>query len=164
MTSEPTRAAIPSGAPDKAAIRAELEATRTAFHQLLDSLSDADWKRRSRNPAWSVRQIMYHIAWVAALAPGGVESAKKGKGFNPPSFLVNPLNVLATRVGARGKTRAGIGRKYDEAHAKMLASLDAVHDDDWQKGVTNFGEYATVEQTFRSVKAHFDEHAAEVRA
>jgi len=41
-------------------IRAELEATRAAYHELLDSLSDEDWHKKSGNPAtwWFISTCM----------------------------------------------------------------------------------------------------------
>lgn len=148
---------------DRDAIRNELMDTRTAFHQLLDSLSPADWKRRSGNAAWTVGQLMWHLAWGAGFIPTGVENAKKGRGFNPPAFIADRLNVLATRWGSRKATPRTVAPKYDAAHAKILAALDGVQHDEWTKGARNFGEYMTIEALFHSVAEHLDEHGRDIR-
>ncbi len=44
--------------PDRGAIRNELNETRDKFNALLNSLSDAEWKVKSANPAWTVGQVM----------------------------------------------------------------------------------------------------------
>ena len=148
---------------DREALRAELETTRAAFHELLNSLSPADLRRRSGNAAWTVGQLIYHLAWAAGFVPSGVQSARKGRGFNPPAFLADRVNVIATRLGARRATKSSIAAKYDAAHAKILAALGSVGDGDWQRGVKTFGEYLTVGDVFHSVARHFEENAADIR-
>lgn len=149
--------------PDRAAIRSELETTRDGFHALLTSLSDGDWKKKSANPAWTVGQLVYHLSFGAGFAVREVESAKKGKGFNPPAFVINPLNVMATRLGAMRATRESIVRKYDDATTQLIAALDTVQDGDWQRSSTNFGVTNTVEHVFHIPAEHLAEHAADIR-
>ena len=149
-------------APDREAIRAELEATKAGYHELLASLSEEDWKKKSANPAWSVGQLMWHLAWAMGYFPGSVERCRTGKGMNPPSWLMDPVNTLITRLGSRSATSESVGDKYDQAHALLLASLDGVQDDEWQKGVKSFGAYNTVETIFSQASKHFEEHRADI--
>src|SRR5712692_7104475 len=144
--------------PDRAAIRADLEATRNAYDTLLGSLSEDDWKRKSANAAWRVGQLMWHTAWAAGYFPGSVDRCRKGKGMNPPMWLANPMNTVITRIGSRGATPKSVRAKYDAAHAALLECLDGVRDNDWQNGVKSFGSYNTVESTFHAVSEHFKEH------
>jgi DinB superfamily len=151
--------------PDREAIRTELEATRAAYHQLVTSLSPADWKSKSGNPAWRVGQLLWHLAWGAGYFPKGVEECRKGKARTPPVWILNPLNMLITRIGSRGTTPQSVLEKYDKAHAAILACLDGVKNDEWHKGVRPlgaFGAYKTVESVFRSVTLHFREHEADI--
>ena len=46
----------------KDSLRSELEASRMAFHTLLDSLSDADLKKKSHNAPWTNKHIVVHMA------------------------------------------------------------------------------------------------------
>ncbi len=149
-------------APDRDAIRADLEATKASYHELLNSLSDEDWKKKSANPTWNVRQLMWHIAWVLGYFPGSVERCRKEKGMNLPTVLMNPVNTLITRVGSRGSTRQAVADKYDQAHITLLASLDEVQDHEWQKGVKSFGTYNTVESIFSEASKHFQEHQTDI--
>jgi uncharacterized damage-inducible protein DinB len=149
--------------PTREAIRSELEATRSQYHELLNSLSDEDWNKKSGNPAWNVRQLMWHLAWAGGFTASGVESCRKGKGTNPPNFIADRANTLITRIGARGAKRETVGEKYDEAHKKVIASLEGVKDDEWQKGARVFNREMTIEKTFRDHVEHFKEHQADIK-
>src|SRR5215208_628334 len=161
VTTEQTQAA---GSEDRDAILAELEQTRRSYHELLGSLTDVEWRRKSRNPAWSVGQLMWHLASGIKFSADGVERSKNGKGFNPPGFLVNPMNTMMTKFGARKATKDSVAQDYDAGHQKILVALDAVGDDDWKKGAKFFGQPMTVEDQLHSVKQHFDEHNADIQA
>jgi len=152
--------------PDREAIRAELEATRHAYHALVNSVSPADWKKKTANPGWRVGQILWHLAWGAGYFPRGVDECRKGKSRNPPTWIMNPMNKLITRIGSRGATPQSVSSKYDAAHARILSCLDGVKDDEWSKGVKPlgaFGVYKTIEMVFHSVTSHFREHEADIQ-
>jgi hypothetical protein len=151
-----------AGSPRRAAIRAELEATRAAYHDLLRSLSPEDWNKKSGNPAWSVGQLMWHIAWGDGFAARGAADCKRGRGLNPPEFITNTVNTLITRWGARRATPQSVAEKYDAAHAAVLAALDEAKEDEWEKGAKMFGHFETVESVLRSPVSHFQEHEADV--
>ena len=55
------------------AIGAELEATRKAFHRLLASFSESDFRRQGRNPGWTNGEILTHMTFgfiiLSALLP-----------------------------------------------------------------------------------------------
>ena len=148
---------------DREAILANFEATRAAYHELLGSLSEEDWRHKSGNAGWTVGQLLWHIAWGAGYFPQGVEACRKGKAPNPPAWLMNPLNLLITRIGSRNATPLSVGDKYDAAHAAILACLDGVQDGEWQMGVTAFGRYTTIAGTFQRFRDHFEEHEADIR-
>jgi hypothetical protein len=143
-------------------IRQELEETRTEYHDLLNSLSPDDLKHKSGNPSWNVGQLMYHLAWAYGYVGQGVERSRKEKGFNPPSGVADFLNVWITRIGSSISNAEKLGAKYDEAHKKTLATLDSIAADEWSKGAETFGQFRTVEGTFRSMKTHLEEHRAHI--
>jgi uncharacterized protein (TIGR03083 family) len=148
---------------DRNAIRAELEDTRSRYSELLDSLSEEDWKRKSGNPAWTVGQLMWHLGRGMEFFSETVDYCRRGKAPNPPGFLIDIGNTILTRFGSRGATRESVGAKYDAAHEKLVALLDGVRDDEWHKGVTAYGRLHTIESVFRSVTEHFEEHEADIR-
>jgi hypothetical protein len=148
--------------PDKAVIRAELDQVRTDYHELLGSLSGSDWNAKSANPAWKVGQLMWHLGMGAEFFSQAIGQCRRGKAPNPPRFLVDAGNVFLTRFGARRATPESVSGKYDAAHAALLGLLDGVQDDEWQKGVTTYGTPYTIESAFNGVKAHFEEHQADI--
>jgi len=159
-----TQAREPSASqvPDRNVIRAELERTRTEYLELLGSLSPEDWRHASANTGWRVGQLMWHVAWAAGYAPQAVEACRKGKGRNPPAWLMHPANLLITRLGSRNATPASVGEKFDRAHAALLPCLEGVKDDEWEKGVMSFGQYSTIATAFRRYTDHWQEHQAEI--
>ena len=159
----PDTATQPLTTPDKESIRAEIESTRADFHTLLDSLSADDWKRKSANPAWTVGQLMYHLAWGGTFVLSELKSAKRGKGFNPPQFLINPVNVAITRFGAMRSSRASIERKYDDGMEQLLRALNDVQPGEWEKSSTNFGVTHRVQDVFHIPAEHLAEHTADIR-
>src|SRR5438128_12260798 len=96
--------AEPTASPTKEAIRAELEATRAQYRELLNSLSDEDWQQKSGNPSWNVRQLTWHMAWANGYTMQRVESCRKGKGTNPPNWTADLGNTCITRISSRGPT------------------------------------------------------------
>lgn len=157
MTTEPTGAQ-----PDRSALHAEIESARKDFHELLASLSDEDWRKKSANRAWSVGQLMWHMAWGLEFTPKAVGYCRKGKGPNPPSWLVGPGNMLITRFGSRGAKPESIAEKYDQGHAAILQTLEGVGDDEWHKGARAYGIDYTIESLFREVAVHFREHETDI--
>lgn len=157
---EPT--ASTATAVDREAIRKKLEDTRAAYHELLNSLADEDWNTKSENPSWNVRQLMWHLGRGMEFFSEAIGQCRRGKAPNPPAFLVDRVNVLLTRLGSRGATRDSVARKYEAANAALVAMLDTVRDDEWQKGVTTYGTPYTIESAFLSVKGHFEEHQADI--
>jgi hypothetical protein len=167
--SDPAPAAQPANSPappvsaTKESIRAELEATRAQYHELRNSLSEEDWKKKSGNPSWNVRQLMWHLAWANAYTMQGVESCRKGKGTNPPNWIADFGNTWITRIGSRGASPESVGEKYDESHAKVLAALEGVQEDEWRKGARVFNQDLTIEKIFRDIPDHFREHEADIK-
>lgn len=142
--------------------RAELEATQKSFHELLDSLSPADFKKKSGNGSWSNGQLMWHMAWGVGYIPELVKRSRSGKDIKIPRGIFDIVNPWITRWGSRGITPAKAAKAYDEAVAKALAALDTVQDDDWDKGATITSRYETVADHFRMPGEHLAEHKADI--
>jgi len=152
--------------PDRAAIRAEMNASRQAFHALLNAVPPEDWRRKSLATAFTVAELFEHIVHGLELIPEEVEAIRKGKNYlNFPSWFTGKISLLMTRRAARNATPQSIAERYDAAHAEALRLLDTVRDDEWRKGAHFFGEgYWTMEFIFRGVVSqHFEEHAAQIR-
>jgi hypothetical protein len=149
---------------DKQAIRSGLTATRDAYHELLAALTPDDWPRRSGNPEMTIKELMWHMAWSMGWMAGSIDAVKSGKSFSPPSFIVEPGRKLAMRWLARRATPGAAAKKFDDSCDALLAKLDTIGDDEWQREANRFGETRSVEWYFRHVPEHFQEHATDVRA
>jgi hypothetical protein len=141
---------------------AEIEATHAGFHELLNSLSDADFKKKSGNGSWTNGQLMWHLAWGMTYVPKGVARCRASKDLFMPRGLFNFINPWLTRWGSRGITQQKVGKMYDDANAQVLSLLQTIKDDEWSKGCTMAGTGVTIESEFRNPAEHFAEHKADI--
>lgn len=155
-----------TAAPDRAAIRSELEAMQTAYRELVGQIGDANWKRPSGIPAWTCGQTAWHIAAGVPFMAGNIENAMKGKGLNPPSFLMPVLykmSELRVRIASRKATQASVLADMDAGMARLLALLDATEPAKLTVSATSFRETRTIAEMFHLPVDHFTEHAENIR-
>jgi hypothetical protein len=148
----------------RADVHAELTAMRAALGQLLDRVSEADWRRRSANPGWTVGEVLTHVTWSLEQVPREVQGARRGRGmYNFPPILMGPLNMVAARLFARRYTPQTIARQYDAAYTAALRTLEGVRDDEWRLGAPFYGEgFKDIEELFRGQARHLEEHARDI--
>ena len=148
------------------ALRAELAATRAAFHELLAGLADADWRRRTANPAWTVGHLLHHLTWSLEMLPREVASARRGQGmYNFPPAVRDRLSATITRLGASRQSLRSVARRYDDAYAAALRALETVRDDEWGRGAPFWGEgFIDIAGLFRAQALHLAEHGADILA
>lgn len=150
---------------DRAALRAELEATGAAFRTLLRSLSAEQWGQKSPTSDWTVAEVAVHLTWALEQLPKEVDSARQGKGmFNSPkslAWLADSLSYWITRWMARKATPEAISRRYDTAMAAVLRTLDEVKESDWALGAPFYGHgFYSIADLFHTPAEHFAEHTA----
>jgi hypothetical protein len=169
MSGELWRTATPVGPPDRAVLRAELEATRDAFHGLVGRLSPADWRRKSSVPDWTVGEVAVHVTvYLTTVIPRGVSFARAGRrgGGFPPAIAHSPigdwLNTAWARWLARRETPESLLRVYDAAHDDVLRLLDSVGDVEWTKTTYTLGRRMSVHELFHVHPVHFLDHAAQL--
>ena len=151
--------------PDRAELRADLEALRVRVHDLLRSLSTEDWRRKGQGSVWAVRELLAHCLGSIQAIPTELASIRRGRNLlNLPPRLFNPVRITLGRVAGRLVSPKTIASKFDAAIDAALVALETVRDDEWHKGAHFYGEgYWTVETVFRMQPRHFDEHAATIR-
>lgn len=165
----------------KASLRGELEAARIAFHLLLDSLSDQDLARSSQNPAWTNRQIIFHMVLGFCLLPSlsliGLVFGRLSPTYSQIfagllNSLTRPFNVI-NAAGAYGGglvfTRAGLGKTFDVVYALSLQIANHIPTKDWTHGMYYpadwdplFSSYMTLEDIFRFPVRHFYSHVKQI--
>jgi DinB superfamily len=161
----------------KDTIRAELEATRKAFHTVFTSYSESDFRRKSRNPGWTNGEILAHMTFgfiiLNALLPmarlWGYLPRWTSKIFastlNALTTPFNWINALGARLQARILTHQRIGRVYDWVHFSLIKQLDEIKDDEWERGMhypsrwdPNFHDFMTIRELFHYPIRHFSFH------
>lgn len=153
----------------------EIENTRLAFHNLLNSTPEDSYDLPSDNPAWTIGEVLYHMSiaprflgmdvrmiinhnWIFRLIPVII-----------PRKLFDWLNMRLTRFGARNLSPEFLAREYDQAHAATLRALTQVADSEFDEQVHYPGwdpllsGEVTVERLFHYVKDHFELHAAQIQ-
>src|SRR3954454_10709245 len=158
---------VPAYVPELAAIRADMETTRVAYHHLLDSLSAADLEQPCVVSKWTVKEVMCHIVVNMEQAiPMMVKQARKGKPM--PGWLNSRfghwMNYQLAARSARKATHTTLAQRYDAAQTRLLALLDGVGDDEWTRP-TGYpdGRPLTMETVFHVPADHFALHAAWIR-
>lgn len=146
---------------DRQAMRAELEATRTAYHQLMAAISERQWRLQAVSSKWTWREVMQHLVWAVEQLPDEVASARMGKGmFNYPGWVANPASYWITRWNSRAATRDTLLLRYDVAIDAVLRTLDDVPERDFEKSAPFYGHgFYTVAELFRTPADHLAEHA-----
>ncbi len=166
MTTRAPRA-TPTQPLNPAALHADLDTTRTAFHALVSSLSDADLDRPSGETDWTIKEELWHVAYAVGFIRGGILRAQQGKkrGAPPiPIWLRDWISLRLVRWQARRATRHDLTRYYDRQHAALLHTLAGVSAADWARRVKLFGEEErTLDGLFHRPVTHFREHAASIR-
>jgi hypothetical protein len=165
-----------------ARVRAELEASRSAFHGLVASLTPEDWNRRSANPAWTNGQVLFHIAlgfflvvpliWVmrlfAMLPPAASKFFAACLDFGTPVF--NWINALGPRLGAAIFGPKRLASTFDAVHRRILEAVETMRPGQWSKGMyypvkwePRFAEFMTFEKLLRYPGVHLEHHRAQMR-
>ena len=161
---------LPGQPPDREAIRSELEATRQAYHDLLGEIPQDALEAPTANPAWNVRQVLYHITMAVRMTPQDIKMIRSRRFFAPPAWLFNLLNDWITRWGARQQTAASLAQAYDQAHSTLMALVDDLSDDELQLsghypnvGGEMTGGDRTIADIIHFLTLHFVEHESDVR-
>lgn len=153
----------------------EIEDTRDAFQQLLEKVPDEALSRPSHNPAWTIGEVLYHMSLAPSLMVADVSmitSQRKIFEFIPqliPQALFDWANKVYTRSKGRNLSRQELADAYDQATAKILKTLEAVEDEDFNKSAVYPGwdpllcGEVTLVQLFHYVKAHFEVHEEQIR-
>lgn len=147
---------------DRGMIRAEIEATRDSFRDLVNNLPEAAWLGRAPDSKWTGKQLLHHVTWALEQLPRELNSAKNEKGmFNYPKFIADPGSYWLVKWEARRQTRESLVMRYDVAVTRTLEALEQVEERHWGKGARFYGEgFFSLADLFHTPANHFQEHAA----
>ena len=152
-------------------LRVELEQTRRDFHQLLSQIPADKFDLPSKNPAWTIREVLYHMSLAPRNLPADVRMIRHLKRVpRIPAGPFNRLNTYLTRRGARNLDKSALADRYDQAHQRTMQALDSIQEEEWDFGVQYpdwdpmLSGFVTIEHLFHYVRQHFNAHAEEVLA
>jgi len=160
----------------------KLESSRVAFHTLLDSLSDADLKKRSHNAAWTNKHIVVHMAMGFFILPSLVLLALLfgrlpriiSKLFALLLIIItipfNWINALGPYIGATIFSRTSLSKALDWFLARIVQLLYAIPEEELKRGMYyptqwdsfSFKDYMTLEDIFRIPILHFTFHLEQI--
>ena len=162
-------------------INQELEITRTTFHALLDSLSENDFRKQSRNPGWTNGEILAHMTFgfmiTNVLLPMARLWGRLPKGsskwfaqlLNAFTGPFNWFNMLGARWQGKFFTRKRIGNIYDHVYFSLVKQIHSIKDNEWELGMyyptkwdSNFSEFMTLQKLFRYSFVHFNFHLEQI--
>lgn len=162
-------------------LRAELDATRLAFHTLLNSLDAEALRRPSHNPGWTNGEIMAHMLFgfilLNVLLPLARFWGRLPKNSSKPfAGLLNAItgpfnwfNALGARMQGRVFTYPRLGKLYDWMHASLVAQVASIREDEWERGMyyptrwdANFSDFMTLEKLVRYPIVHFNFHRDQI--
>jgi hypothetical protein len=161
----------------KDSIRLELTAAQATFHALLDGLSEEVLQRPSNNPAWTNKQMLFHMALGFFLLPSLIPLVRVfgrlppsvSKAFalllNVSTVPFNWMNALGPRMGARVFTRTALSKVFDWVIGRIIRRLNAIPEHELQRGMyfpykwdPLFQEYMRLQDTLRFPIQHFNAH------
>jgi hypothetical protein len=165
----------------KTALLSELEDSRLTFHTLLNSLSDEDLQKESRNPPWTNKQILFHMVFGFFLLPslivivilfGRLPITFSKRFATMLNLAVRPFNVinsLGPRGGGKVFTRQGLSKGYDLVFALIVRLMQLIPEDELQRGMYYptkwdplFSDYMTLAEIFRFPMRHFYFHVGHI--
>lgn len=155
-------------------LRREMEETRQKYHHLLTQVPQEALSLPSRNPSWTIGEILYHMTLAPKFIFADVRMIAGGSRiyrlipYIVPRPLFNWANTRFTRFGARRLSHDSLAREYDKGHAIALRALDKVDENEFSKSATYpdwdpmLSGDVTVERLFHYLKDHFENHVADI--
>lgn len=142
-----------------------LEISRVAFQQLLGSLKEADMLVKRTGSGWSVRDVAVHLVSSIEHTPDLIDRLRRGNNYlNLPLPIAESVKRLYTWWAARNATREDLIRRFDAACPPVLALVDTISWDEWDRGGYAYGEGRwTVEHAFLHQREHVEAHIRQIR-
>ncbi|MDX3763542.1 DinB family protein [Streptomyces mirabilis] len=166
---------------DREIIHAELRQASATFHQLLESATAEDLRRRSKGTRWTNEQLLYHMLFgyivVRALLPLVCLFGRLPPGasrawarlLNTATRPFDVINYLGAVAGARVYNHRRMGAKLDRTLTALHRHLDAAPDAKLARTMgfptrwdPFFKDVMTLEEVYRYPTQHFDFHRAQL--
>ena len=146
--------------------RTELDQSRAEYRELIGGMSEADLSRCPHGYTWTNRQAAWHLAFLQNRVPRTAPRIRSGRGMDPPKLVWRAMGVgfdIYANLSGRRANRERLLAWYDEGHQAAVALLDDVREDEWERRAPWLGGQASLADQFAFLRAHFSEHAADLR-
>ena len=146
--------------------RANLDASRAEYRELIGGMSEADLARRPPGSSWDNRQIAWHLAFLSNRIARTAPRIRSGRGMDPPQLAWKAMGIglgIYAKVSGRRAKRERLLAWYDEGHEAGAALLDDVAEEEWERSAPWLGRRASLADQFAFLRGHFSEHAADLR-
>jgi hypothetical protein len=142
-----------------------LEISRLAFQEVLGSLKEADLLVTRPGSGWSVREVAVHLISSIERTPTLIGRLRRGSDYlNLPLPIAEVVKRLYTRWAARSATCPELIRRFDAACSPVLALVDTIECNEWDRGGYAYGEgHWTVEYAFLHQREHVEAHIRQIR-
>ncbi len=146
--------------------RAALDESRAEYRELFGGMTDEDLSRRPPGYTWTNRQTAWHLAFLQNRIPRTAPRIRSGRGMDPPKLVWRMMGIgfdVYAKLSGRRANRERLLAWYDEGHQAAVALLDDVGEDEWERRAPWLGGQASLADQFGFLRAHFSEHAADLR-
>jgi len=142
-----------------------LEISRVAFQEVLGSLKEADLLVTRPGSGWSVREVAVHLISSIERTPALIGRLRRSSDYlNLPLPIAEVVKRLYTRWAARSATCQELIRRFDTACLPVLALVDTIECNEWDRGGYAYGEgHWTVEYAFLHQREHVEGHIRQIR-
>ncbi|MEO8469832.1 MAG: maleylpyruvate isomerase N-terminal domain-containing protein [Chloroflexota bacterium] len=147
-------------------LRQRLSEWRTEFHALVDRISPDEWEGKSGNAAWSVRQVVGHLAAQPDACVRLVDLTRRGQGMlnRPPARVLDLVNLWMVRLTTRGETPVKARDHFDAGHRLLVARLEDIRVDEFSIASRSFRQPISVADCFRGLGSQLADHGPQVLA
>lgn len=150
-------------------LRAEYEATRIAFHELLDSIPDQALDFKGLGNAWSIKAELWHITQSLDFLAPALIMAHRGRVYGTfylhfPAGIQSWLNgYILVPLLTRHITRQEIAQRYERAHQRLMDGLERTRADGRDPGAELLASRRANADLFHRPAEHFQLHAERIR-
>jgi hypothetical protein len=149
----------------RAAIQSSLEQARSAFQEVLGSLTEDDLAQKRSGSGWCAREVATHVVTSIERVPPLIAALRQGEDYmNYPLAVLERLKRLHTWWVARDATWGTMARRLDAAYPPILALVETIRADEWGRSGGAYGEgHWTVEHALLHQLEHVKEHIRQIR-
>jgi hypothetical protein len=161
-----------SASATKSGVLTQLEHTRSAFHELINSVDESALRLKSTESKRSLHAVLAHIVMSMEMTyPMFVSRAQAGEKLSMPAYFATSfghwLSYILSEQRAKKSTIQSLHAGYDAAHTKLVALINGLSAEAFDLTTTlpkPRSEIISIEQFLRiEIPAHFSLHEREVQ-